>query len=609
MKKFLFMLLAVFLLFSGCITEQNESSDTSSDEEVKITDRALALIEEEKFYDAYKLLYNNRSDEDARKMLDDFTVVYTEGKGRSYTLYNHTQTEEYNEHGDITRQFLGTVYLGYDYQLDYSFEYTYDGDGKKLTCNHTEAGDDAPDLMTRYIYDERGNLIKKEEERIPAFENETENVISYDEYKYDENDNLIYEASVSSPEGIDCYYRYTYDENGRKKTQTFYNTESNNYVKEFSYNDNGIVIKEVETRKTFVRTTDYTLNEYGDVIKIEYSLDSIPNKVPYEEHVFSYTYDDEGRIIKKVTDWPNGETTTEEYIYNEYGDVTKKTETNTQGTTSITDTEYVYENGIMVKKTTTCNEYSESKVVYEYDSHGSKIHEESKSVSRDYEYTYDELGRVATMLRNFDAKQMFEYTYDENGNEIKRVSYVPGVPDIKNTIEQIFDENGNVLQIVESIDNGRSVYTTKHTYDERGNMLTNFKVDKNSETQTDLVYSYVYDEDGKILEKTIEARGTGSKNRYVYEYDENGNKIKEELYLGDNKLESTTTRSYDEENRVIKIVIDYAADGKLSTVYEYEYDECGNVIYEFRQNEQFSGDAGVFVYEFSDYEYYYTPNR
>lgn len=607
MKKFLFMLLAVALLLSGCTTEQNESSDTSSVEEVKITDQALALIEEEKFYDAYKLLYDNRSDAEAQKMLDDFTVVYTEGKARSYYSYNHTQIEEFNEHGDVTRQFLGTVYVGYDYMLDCSFEYTYDDDGKKLTCNRTEAGKDIPDVMTRYIYDERGNLIKEEKEYIPASETETDDFISYVEYKYDENDRLIYEESVSSPDGIDYYYRYTYDENGRKKTETFYNTENNKYDKEFFYNDNGIVIKEVETRKSHTKTTEYTVNEHGDITKETQITDYEGNKIS-TEYTYEYTYDENGKITKKYKVWPNQESDTTEYIYNEQGDVIKETYSSTNYT-KIFEYEYEYNaDGEKVKITKTINEYRESKARYEYDSHGSKIYEASADTERRYEYTYDELGRVATMLQDFDTKQMFEYTYDEKGNEIKRVSYSTNTPDIKNVIERIFDENGNVVKTTESKDNGRYVYITTQTYDERGNILTNFKVGENSEVETDRVHSYVYDDDGKIIEETTGTRGAESGNRYVYEYDERGNNVKRECYIGD-ELDSTIIRSYDDDDNIIKMVIDYAKEGKVSSVYEYEYDECGNLIYELRQNEQYSSKTMATVYEFSNYEYYYTPNK
>ena len=608
MKKFLFMLLAAFLLLSGCTTEQNESSDTSSVEEVKITDQALALIEEEKFYNAYKLLYDNRSDAEAQKMLDDFTVVYTEGKARSYYTYNHTQIEEFNEHGDVTRQFLGTVYVGYDYVLDCSFEYTYDDDGKKLTCNRTEAGKDIPDVMTRYIYDERGNLIKEEKEYIPASETETDDFISYVEYKYDENDRLIYEESASSPDGIDYYYRYTYDENGRKKTETFYNTENNKYDKEFFYNDNGIVIKEVETRKSHTKTTEYTVNEHGDITKETQIIDYEGKKTSIE-YTYEYTYDENGKMTKKYKVWPNQESDTTEYIYNEQGDVIKETYSSSVNSTKISEYEYEYNaDGEKVKITKTINEYRESKALYEYDSHGSKIYEASADIERRYEYTYDELGRVATMLQDFDTKQMFEYTYDEKGNEIKRVSYSTNAPDIKNTIERIFDENGNVVKTTESKDNGRYVYITTQTYDERGNILTNFKVGENSEVETDRVHSYVYDDDGKIIEETTGTRGAESGNRYVYEYDERGNNVKRELYFGD-ELDSTIIRSYDDDDNVIKMVIDYAKEGKVSSVYEYEYDECGNLIYELRQNEQYSSNTMATVYEFSNYEYYYTPNK
>lgn len=610
MKKFLFILITLSLLLSGCNNEQQESSDTSSVGEKTVIDQALELIDEGKNYEAYKLLYDNRSDEEAKKLLDDFTVVYTSATGRGYYTYELIRVEEFNEHGDTTREYMETLYNNQEYVTDVSYEYTYTEDGKMLSKDTIYAEDNGlPRQQWDYFYDERGNLIKIEKQSAGVYDDKTGNYISYEEFRYNENDQLVYKASVNVENNLDFYYEYTYDEKGRISTENYFNTEPNKYLREYTYNEDDIIIKEVENLDNHITTTEYTLNEHGDIIKDTKTTDynDIKTVIEYE---YEYTYDETGKITKKYMVWPNQESDTTEYIYNEQGDVIKETVSSSVNYTKVNEYEYEYnDDGEKTKITTKTNEYRESKASYEYDSHGSKIYEASASTERRYEYTYDELGRVVTMVQNFDTKRMFEYTYDENNNEIKRVVYAVDTPDIKNTTEQVFDENGKVIKITESSENGSYVYVTTHTYDERGNILTRFKVRENSEAETDQVYTYKYDENGNILEQTVEARRTGGKNKYVFEYDVNGNRIKEELYHEDAKLYITTEHTYDSENRVVKTVIEYAEEKKLPTIYEYEYDECGNLIYEFRMNEQYSGNNVATSYTYSNYEYYYTPNK
>lgn len=82
---------------------------------------------------------------------------------------------------------------------------------------------------------------------------------------------------------------------------------------------------------------------------------------------------------------------------------------------------------------------------------------------------------------------------------------------------------------------------------------------------------YIYDEYGKLIERSS-LNGEGKVNsRSVYEYDAAGNRISTMVYGSDGSLSSTYTYTYDAKGLCTSEVLDYVGtDLVLTTVYEYD---------------------------------------
>lgn len=597
---------------NSSVSSETENTASSSETESAVIETALSLISEEKYKEAYELLYKNRNDEKAKALLDDFTVVHTNVKSTSYSVYdeNHLYITEYNEHGDAVKEYQKSIYAGQNYIYDYRYEYTYDESGKMLTLTRLSDGENYPDKTNTYVYDESGNLIKFIEGSGMMGEN-GEEYSCYVEYKYDGNNNKIYEALIDYEGNIAYSYTYSYDRNGRLQSTTYYNTGINNYVKEYLYNDAGIVISEIEKHDNYTVTTKYVLNDHGDIIKNTRTTETANGKTEVEQ-TYEFTYDDAGRVIEKVSHGLEGDVTTENFEYNEQGDIVKAESHSSDNHTEIRETEYVYdENGKITKETSTRTAYSQSEMHTEYDDHGNKIRETVGDRSNNYEYTYDESGRIATMLRHALGlkDQKTEYTYDENGNTVKTVKYNPDSPDIKDVTEHVYDENGNNTKIIESKDNGRYIYTTLLTYDEHGSLLTRRQTDDDGDVLAHVEYTYEYDESYNVIAKTVEYKEINIRtDKYTYKYDDKGNRINTTLYNDDGSEYSSIDVTYDADGRVTERIVSYPDEDKLPNIERYTYDELGNLVSEFRQNEAMN-DIEASLYEYSDYVYCYTPSK
>ncbi len=591
MKKLIVLMLACVMLFASCATDETANSNTSkteSTEEISVVEQALALVNEGKCEEAYSLLYKNRDNAEAKAMLEDFTVVHTNETLTSYEIYNAFIEKTYNENGDIIKGIQKVMYQGMYYVYDFTYEYTYDEKGRVLSQSTYVEGSENPDEIVNYTYDDNGNLVLEEKTNY-SYNNETgELATTYSEYtacEYDENGNVTYSEEYYIEEGkkeIIVYEENTYDENGNLIHEKWYNTEDNYYDTEYVYDKNGFLVKETEKRSYGVTVTEYTVNEKGYAVTTKTTFnytEESSGAVTISEFETVYEYDEEGRQLKVVNTYSNGTTTSTENAYNEQGDIIKQTEIDIEGKVNDSLFEYEYfENGEVRKETNILNRFGKSSMKSEYDEYGNVTREYTDEKSRTYEYTYNEQGLIATELRTLDGKQMFEYTYDENGNLIKEVRYNPEEPDNK------------------------TEYT--YTYDEKNNRTT-YSVTNNGITDTDK-FTYVYDEAGRMLEKTT-VTSTGSENKTTYEYDANGNQIKVSWIDKDGNIGGYIEHTYDEDNNLIKTVRLYSdRNNEMPYTVNYTYNENGILISELTENHDY---AAATLNEYSDFLYLYTPKK
>ena len=154
--------------------------------------------------------------------------------------------------------------------------------------------------------------------------------------------------------------------------------------------------------------------------------------------------------------------------------------------------------------------------------------------------------------------------------------------------EYAYDDNSKLTSFVYSVE-GRENYVIENywEYDERGSLLRDERKETNRDASTilDIIesYSYKYDENGRIQEKTFcyenyqtSADGTNQaikqQQRYVYTFDANGRRLTESIYLEGSSVPRTTSWIYDENGYLIKETEETSGE-----YYErlYTYNELG----------------------------------
>lgn len=176
--------------------------------------------------------------------------------GNSKTVYS------YDANGNIVQQI---DYWGE--AIDWHIEYTIDNTGNRVSA---VAGDGTGDeYLYEYQYDSAGNMLEE----------------------------IVYLDSI-----MVAYTSYTYDENGNKIL-----AESSGIRTEYAYNDQGVLILEVEFREDEESARlEYEYNENGTLKKITRKAGIASS------YTTDFIYDESGCLQKSVTNWGGGTT---EYLY------------------------------------------------------------------------------------------------------------------------------------------------------------------------------------------------------------------------------------------------------------------------------------------------------
>lgn len=265
--------------------------------------------------------------------------------------------------------------------------------------------------LTRYIYDESGNVTKDISYAADG------SVESYVEYENDTNGNCIKYTEYDADGKVIKSVESKYDSNNNCLESISYDSDGNiTDSSEYEFDDNGNEIK-----KTYVST-------------FEYDGTSMTLKGVYE-----YEYDDKNRQTKWISYDEDGTTVNSiyEYAYDGAGNQITETQYNADGSVFVLENrEYDSENHLMKKTASRADEelwLSE----YEYDDRGNKIKE-------------------STIYYGLDSNYLDEYEYDVNDRLIKTTSYSKGEITSISSIE--YDEHGNAVKMVnmESDNDGSS---------------------------------------------------------------------------------------------------------------------------------------------------------
>ncbi len=611
MKRFLSILVLIFLAFSlvSCKNEK-DGNNSQSQPETDYVAEAQKLLNDGKIKEAYQYLYTNRKNEKAAEMLEDFLVIHRHTDQKTYSRYNAKRVTIYNEHGDMIREDVTFPFQSY-YSQDFVREYRieYDSDGRMLKS--TEIVNGTEETVEVYTYNEHG--------LVHTFQNG----YKVDTYTYDADGNtiLIFSDHIDSP--YSETKEFTYDLEGNLLNEVFSYAGGGDegdmsgiyYDERYTYDAAGNMIRKLyfsENNET-IRDTAYTYNEHGDVltqtVKTTHTYVYDGNEKTNEyvvETSYQYTYDDEGRVTKKITENPNI-TKTEEFVYNQQGDVVNETCTDSTGVIYIKEFEFVYsDSGEITQITEVQNSYTELTFDETFDDRGNITGQHSVTATDDRsnstEYTYDEKGRVTKKVHTDPDGEIntFEYEYDDRNNVTKKTQRT----ELGNEFvyEYTYDDQNRVVKEVKN--SYGSVTVTTNEYDEHGNLT---KITENPSDGEKKVreHRYQYDERGNILKKEY-INGGALVQTTEYEYDSADRVIKRTNYSAENKIIGTVTIEYDADGNTLREKCEAGEAGDSLTPYDsiYRYDEFGNMVYRY-----YAYQDSRYESWYSDFCYFYLPGR
>lgn len=183
----------------------------------------------------------------------------------------------------------------------------------------------------------------------------------------------------------------------------------------------------------------------------------------------------------------------------------------------------------------------------------------------------DERGRVTRFDRDLiDADdQSLTFTYDEAGR-------VVGETDERGTQRTaVRDASGRVTTVLEN-----GVVFARYTWDEAGRPT--------SVSSGELTTSYVYDDDGKVLQER-HAKANTFDITTTYRYDDDGRLVSVRATNTDDVDTELTTTEYRYDaagNLVSQVSVDHRSG--VTSTWEAAYDEFGRIV----QSTMRSGDAG-----------------
>ncbi|QOR35895.1 RHS repeat protein [Clostridium sp. 'deep sea'] len=426
-------------------------------------------------------------------------------------------------------------------------------------------------VITRYVYDTLGNIIKEiaPNQYNAAKDNEAEiHELKGLTYSYDI---MNRKTQVINPEG-EILQKIEYSPNGNvQKTIDGLRLEANEGTV-YEYDALGRVVKESDV---FGNSKHYSYDVLGNITKqtdqkgnitrFEYNPDKTVSRVTYVDGAqVLYVYDKKGRIITQTDQRGNATL----FEYNKLGKIKKVT--NPLGDSKTIKSDLIGNQVVLTDEAgaktyisyDALNRVVEKKIPIE--KQGSTLYSLEK-------YSYDNLSRVTkktlTGTKNINNKRETYYAYLDN-NKLESVTYNSGA-----NINYSYDKNSNIIKTISLREEGQ-YNIEKFVYDSSNRLISNIKlVDKIAIKSENNISSLTDNEyPAKVQLKTS------------YEYDILGNKTKEvapkgQLYSKEDirRKEYTTAYSYDKANRPKKVVMFY--NGEQATI-EYYYDENGNKIKE-----------------------------
>jgi RHS repeat-associated protein len=390
----------------------------------------------------------------------------------------------------------------------YSMSYRYDGLNRLV-----EVIDPYGAAVTRYAYDENGNMVKKMD-ALGILSGATDEARDGWVYEYDLANRLVKEtdpelAAFHDPAWFSAAYRYN------PAGELVEQTDALGHVTRYAYNQAGLLVSVTDPLQ----------------VTTAYSYDRAGNKRTMTDgrgKTVSYGYGSFGLLLEAVNAAGRRET-------------------------------YRYDLALQAAVVQDGNGYHTR---YGYDNRGRMLSKRVTETGDEVAFTYDEAGNRLTMTDESGASQ---YAYDRN-NRLVRVE-----KDGARQLAYTYDAIGNVESVTDRLD-----HITRYGYDKSSRMetvdadgkTTTYRYDANGNREA-VTYpggvseSYVYDKDYRLLSVMNRQQDGSVISQYAYTYDEKGQQISKTDSYG------KTDYTYDAAGRITRV----EAPGKTTA---YAYDDAGN---------------------------------
>lgn len=264
-KRIIALVLALMLVFALCACGDKKTSDDKDAEETIVLPPETYDKEDGKLY--REVYYNSNG-------LKYSSIIYEyDGSGRVVNQVELGENDapvskssfEYNDDGLKTAMLFYTADGPEEYSFAYRVDYEYDENVNLIREQHTE--NDIVTAVTVKAYNDAGKLIKEEQ-----YEGEEFLLCAY-EYELDESGNVVKCLRHDYLEGADTEDRYTYDSKGQLITDVTCDADGNIQSRtEYDYDSNGNEIKrsiyDNQGGLQSSTTNEYSYDDYGNIEKI-----------------------------------------------------------------------------------------------------------------------------------------------------------------------------------------------------------------------------------------------------------------------------------------------------------------------------------------------------
>lgn len=265
--------------------------------------KALKLIEDGKYKEAYEILEELGDYKDSKELLSRFRYV-------------PVKSEFYYTYGDSIITITSKATLN-----------------KKNLPSKITYIDGEEENTIKFTYDSKGRLTSRELG--------TDDHWQKSEITYDSDGNMI-EIKNSDDDGFRDIWKNIYDSKGNKIKEEYETSYGDRRITEYTYDSKGNLIKEeFESDGGSKNVTEYIYDSKGNLIKKEFKSD-------YQSSTTEYTYDYKGNLIKKEFESDGGSRNVTEYIYDSKGNLIEEV---SEGDYYINRYEYTYDSyGNMIEK-------------------------------------------------------------------------------------------------------------------------------------------------------------------------------------------------------------------------------------------------------------------